>query len=338
MVPLVAGAALSQGSRVPPEVLDGQQRATSIAARTISRNLNEGLDDLTVMATTLSRQGIAPDRAELRRSLTKLRDLYGDYRSLYVTDPRGSVVIVVGERRDPDILPPGITKPGITHGVDDAGREVIAWYAPLAGPGGAHWVLTGELALARLRFALDGAQPASAQLVDKRGRVLDPETGAASYRLVDSPILRRAAARASGGAGYELDGRGGDGGELVAWAPVSRTGLAGSLGLGVISTRPLDQVTPPQIQVGEQMLAFGVLLLTIVLGAFGWLYAMLLRPLRHLGQEAERLAYGDLRHPVEIRRYDEIGLIGHSLERVRLVLLRRVALRDADARRESEVH
>jgi len=92
----------------------------------------------------------------------------------------------------------------------------------------------------------------------------------------------------------------------------------------------------PQRGARHQALAFGLVLLAISLGTFGWLYAMVLKPLRRLGRDAERLAYGDLRQPIEIRRYDEIGLIAHSLERVRLVLLRRIERDQADARGESE--
>ena len=92
----------------------------------------------------------------------------------------------------------------------------------------------------------------------------------------------------------------------------------------------------PQREARPQALAFGLLLLAISLGTFGWLYAMLLKPLRRLGRDAERLAYGDLREPIEIRRYDEIGLIAHSLERVRLVLLRRIERDEARVFGESD--
>jgi HAMP domain-containing protein len=336
VVALVAGGRLQQGSRVPTEVLEGQQVVASNAAQAIRRNLNDGLNDLTELATALSGPGVVTDRAELRRSLAGLRHRHGRYRSLYVTDPSGTVVVEAGSGRHPGLLPSRTTQPGMTHGVAGAGREVVLWYAPLAGPGEADWVLAGELDLARLRSALDGTQHASMQVVDKRGRVLDPASGTPSYRPAGNQILRRAAARTGGGVGYVRARGDADAGELVAWAPVAGAGPAGSLGLGVISTRPLDAVDPPKTETRNLALAFGVLLLATLLGTFGWLYAMLLRPLRSLGGEAERIAYGDLRHPVEIRRYDEIGLIGHSLERVRLVLLRRIARDEADARHESE--
>jgi methyl-accepting chemotaxis protein len=95
-------------------------------------------------------------------------------------------------------------------------------------------------------------------------------------------------------------------------------------------------VALPQTQAREQALLFGLLLLVLSLGVFGWLYAMVLRPLQRVRLEAERLASGDLQAPVEIRRYDEIGLIAHSLEQTRLLLISLPAQRSTPSHAESE--
>lgn len=66
----------------------------------------------------------------------------------------------------------------------------------------------------------------------------------------------------------------------------------------------------------------GVVLGVLALLIFGWLYIVVVWPVSRLQREAERLAYGDLSQNVEVIRYDEIGLIGRALERLRILLIR----------------
>jgi HAMP domain-containing protein len=61
---------------------------------------------------------------------------------------------------------------------------------------------------------------------------------------------------------------------------------------------------------------FAVLLAAPAIGIFDRLLVLFLRPLRQLVRDAQRRADGDLDEPVEVRRLDEIGLVGGSLERV----------------------
>jgi HAMP domain-containing protein len=321
VVTLVAGGRVEHGIRVPRAVLDGQQVATSTAAQAVRRSLNEGVDDLAAVATALSHQRVTQP-SQLRAHLLSLADLHDRYRSLYVVDDRGFVVTQLGSQAHPAVLPPVVTEPGMNRALKVTDSEVIAQYAPLAGPGGARWVLAAEYDPAFLRFALDGVLPASAWVLDGDGRTVGATGDFTPFQRLGEPALRRAALQASDNLGYELGGRATHQQGVVAWAPAAGTGPAGSLGLGVVSARDLGTIVLPQTQAREQALLFGVLLLATSLGVFGWLYAMLIRPLQRLAQEAERLAYGDLRRPVEIRRYDEIGLMGRSLEHMRLVLLR----------------
>lgn len=328
-VALVAGGRVEHGVRVPSAVLEGQQSVTSTAAQAVRRSLNEGVDDLTVLAAILSHEPVT-ERTQLRTHLRSVADLHDRYRSVYVVDRLGTVITGIGSRAHPDVLPDVVAEPGMTRPLKVAGDEVIAQYAPLAGPGGARWVLAAEYDPSFLRFALESTVPARAWTVDADGRMLAGTGDFTPFQHLDEPALRRAALQASEHLGYDLHGQGTDARAVVAWAPAAGTGPAGSLGLGVVSTRELSTVALPQTQAREQALLFGVLLLAIALGVLGWLYAMLIRPLQRLAEEAERLAYGDLGKPVQIRRYDEIGLIGRSLEDMRLVLLRQRMQRSAD--------
>jgi hypothetical protein len=241
---LVVMARQDRDSRVSAAVLNGQQSMTSTSAQMIRRNLNNGLADLTGVARNLSRQSVT-DGKELRPLLAGLRDLHRCYRSLYVVDRHGALVAKVGSRRHPGALPPRVSAPGIAHEVDPAGRQVLASYAPLRGPKGAGWVLAGEYDVDVLQDSLRRAEPASAWLVDRDGRALHPPSGATRYTVQDQAVLQRAAALASEAPGYEVE-EGDSVPEVVAWAPVEGAGKAGDLGLGVVSSSPLDQLDAPQ--------------------------------------------------------------------------------------------
>lgn len=323
-VALVAGGRVEQGIRVPTAVLDGQQAVTATAAQGVRRSLNEGVDDLAVLGAALSRLHVTRT-SQLRTQLLGLSDLHDRYRSLYVVDHRGSLVTQIGSAAHPAVLPAVVAEPGMAPPHNVAGDAVITQYAPLAGPDGARWVLAAEYDPAFLGYALEGTLPALTWVVDIDGRALGAIGDFDPFQRLDGPVLQRAAVRAGDDLGRLLTGQGADARKAVAWAPASGTGPAGSLGLGVVSARDLGTVALPQTQAREQAVLFGTLLLTISLGVFGWLYAMLVRPLGRLRQEAERLAYGDLTEPVEVRRYDEVGLINRHLEHLRLVLLRQHA-------------
>lgn len=240
---VVASARTEQDRRVSAAALDGQQSMTSTSAQMIRRNLNNGLQDLTGLARDLSRQSVT-DEQQLRPLLAGLRDLHRCYRSLYVTDRHGAVIAGVGAGGHLASLPNRVTGPGIAHEVDPAGRQVLASYAPLRGPKGAGWVLAGEYDVHELQASLREAEPASSWLVDRNGRALHSPTGARTYSVQDHAVLERAASLASKAPGYEVES--GDAvPDVVAWAPVEGAGPAGSLGLGLVSSRPLDQLDPP---------------------------------------------------------------------------------------------
>ena len=240
---LVTGAGERSRTQVSAATLNGQQSMTTTSAQVIRRHLNHGLQDLTRLARTLPRHTVADGR-QLRPLLDVLRDRHGRYRSLYVTDRHGHVVAEVGAGRHPVVLPRRVTRPGIAHEVDSTGRQVIAWYAPLRGPKGSRWTLAGEYDVKQLEASLRKSEPASAWVVDEDGRALHPPTRTATYSVQDQAVLQRAAALASEAAGYEVEADGAAP-EVVSWAPVEGAGPAGSLGLGVVSSLPLEELETP---------------------------------------------------------------------------------------------
>ncbi len=90
-----------------------------------------------------------------------------------------------------------------------------------------------------------------------------------------------------------------------------------------MSARDVQSISLPQTDFRRNAVLLASILGLLTVLIFGWIHVMVLRPLGSLQAEAERIAYGDLRAPVEIRRYDEIGLVARSLERIRILLIRR---------------
>ena len=90
----------------------------------------------------------------------------------------------------------------------------------------------------------------------------------------------------------------------------------------MVTARSVSSISLPETAARRQALIIAIALALATVVVFGWLWILVLRPLLRLQGEAERIAYGDLSRNVEIVRYDEIGLIGRALERIRILLIR----------------
>jgi methyl-accepting chemotaxis protein len=90
----------------------------------------------------------------------------------------------------------------------------------------------------------------------------------------------------------------------------------------VVATRSVNSFSLPQTEARRHAMLAGAVLGVITVLVFGWLYIVIVSPVMRLQGEAERVAYGDLSKSVRVIRYDEIGLIGRALERVRIGLIR----------------
>jgi len=84
----------------------------------------------------------------------------------------------------------------------------------------------------------------------------------------------------------------------------------------------VDTIQLPETQARNRARLFALLLGCVTVGLFGWMYLLWLRPLRQLVRQAESIADGALDTHVEVRRYDEIGLVARALERIRIRLIR----------------
>ncbi len=333
-VVLTFGGRIETGRRIPTSITDAQRSLTSSTAQQVRKGVNEGVYDLQQFADTLSVMGEV-DTDALPEALTRLQEVHGRYLSLFVLDEAGDVVATAGGDPVPELLPGAVEAPGMLDALLVGETEVILQFAPLEGPRGAPWVVAGTYDPRFLTFPLETVAPAPAWIVNERGEVIASTAAFAPFQRLDRKVLRTAARNAGASAGVDVGAGTVEAREVVAWAPVSGLGPAGGHGWGVVTARSLSTISLPETHARRQAIAAGLVLLLLTIAIFAWLYAVVLRPLRALGGEVERLAYGDLRAPVEIRREDEIGLMGRSLERIRLLLVRQRARRSTVSAEET---
>lgn len=321
---LLVGRVQSGDVEVPNVVLDYQESVTIQIAQSVRRGVNEGVVDLDQLARTLYGVGsdAPPSAGQIKRFLSDLADGHGRYRVVYVIDRSGAVVASVGEGSDPRLVAEdAFDGSGIVAPVERAGVPVIPQYA--AAPGG-DLAVVGHYDHEFVRYAMESARPGEAWLVDDDRRIVSATGPFLPFAELPRRSLRDAAASASAGrSGTSQTGGSFDSDEIVSFAPVEGAGPAGQLGWSVVTSRRVPTMSLPKVDARRQGFAAGVIAFALVLGVFGWLWLIVVRPILRLQKEAERLAYGDLSTPVELIRYDEIGLIAGALERIRISLVRR---------------
>lgn len=310
-----------QEAGVPGGIFDYQESITREAAQSIRRGVNEGVSDVDQLARSI---GAVDGRSGLTGLLRPLEDTHGRYRSVYLLGDDGEVLANVGDDPDPDLLDEddAFDVAGMTDALEVDRRPVIVQYAPL--PDDERVAIVGEYDHEFLRFAMEVARPGDAWLVNEDGRIISALGGFSPFAELPRRSLRDAADRATGGeSGAELVGGGIGSQEIIGWAPVSGPGPSGDLGWAVVTERRVSSVSLPATDSRREAVVAGIVTAALAIVVFGWLWLVLIRPLLKLQREAERLAYGDLAKPVEIERYDEIGLIARSMERIRVQLIRR---------------
>jgi hypothetical protein len=323
---LLLGRSTGGTVAVSRPVIDDQAVMTQEAAQSVRRSLNEGVDDLAEAAAFVGGLNAlsagAPDQATLRSTLESLASTHDRYVSLYVLRTDGGVLLSLGTQPRPDLLVTGppFDRPGMEVAFGADGRPVIAQFAPIPGSAGGGLALVGLYDPTFLQFPLGGFGPGNEWIVDQHGRVVVTAPPGSSVPPIPANSLNEAQGRGIAGdtdatvVGNEF---------LLGFAPVQGAGPAGSTGWVVMSSRRVAELPLPQFEARRQGLVFGLALLTLTLLVFAWLYVVLIAPILSVQREAERLAFGNLAEGVNVVRYDEIGLIARSLERIRILLIRR---------------
>jgi hypothetical protein len=310
--------------RVPQVVLDYQEQIARDGAQSVRRSLNEGVSDLDDLARLLTTTNVT-SQAGIQAVLREFSRSQNRYVSLYAVDGHGTVLARVGappSRRGLQAALAG--QPGIREVPQPNGKgAVIQQFAPVAASQTAVRALIAHYNPMFMQYPLDVSRPGYAWVVNSRGQAV----GARGTRALLGPLPRLSLRQAAGRAISNVSGARSVGGsldtqEVVGYAPVTGAGPAGKLGWGIVASRSVSSFSLPQTEARRQAVLAGAVLVVITLLIFGWLYIVVLAPVVRLQREAERLAYGDLGKSVDVIRYDEIGLIGRALERVRIGLIR----------------
>lgn len=314
---------------VPQAVLDNQEALTQSAAQSVRRSANEGVDDLAAFSSTLAPVSGVQTTSSLSRSLAGMAKVHGRYLRLSVIDGQGSVLATSGRGEpvaDPlELVEEPFEEPSMSPALQLKGRVVpiILQYAPLPKQAGRSRVVIGQYDPLFFSYSLEEAKPGEAWLVNEDGRVIGSLGGFTSFQTLPRRPLREAAAKAATGeSGVTIVPGSLDRQEIIGFAPVVGIGPASEAGWSVVTARSVSSISLPETAARRQALILAIALALATVVVFGWLWIVVLRPLLRLQGEAERIAYGDLSRNVEIIRYDEIGLIGRALERIRILLIR----------------
>jgi len=311
-------------------------------ARSTAVHLNEELAEiwdqlnrLTVQITPLWK---AKDLDRVRRVIVdvapQMTMLSG---GIFLTDPDGRVIVQAAARPTlPAALLGGLpsVKTTLTAGrlgISDlvrtaAGVPVVVFSVPVPGtldlPMGAV-VGVHNLDDSILRTLISGlAVGASghAAIVNEHGIVLASTDPAEQFTRGEHPEFFAqgiARSRAFVGPAEEVHGASSDRTEIhiMAFAPL--TGAPWGLGVG----QNEEETLGPIRHLRDRIILFGVGVLMAAL-LFAWLdTGAVAAPLRLLKEGAERIAGGDLRRGIEVRRADEIGALARSFEAMRVRLL-----------------
>lgn len=318
-VSMLVGRIDKEKLQVPDVVIEYQEAVTNEIAQSVRRGVNEGVTDLELFART----GMtALDPRSIDVGLQATSEIHGRYLALYVVGPGGKVLATTGEEPKPKFLGEEIFKgSGMLDAREVDDQPLIQQFTPVGGD--APIAVVGHYDPGFLRFSMESALPGSAWVVNRDGKILAGLAGS-PFANLPRQVLRTAAARAAAGeAGVIRTGGSLSSQELVAYSPVTGAGPAGQVGWSIVTARQIKTSSLPQTEARRQALVAGVLVGLLGVGIMSWMWLVVLRPMLRLQKEAERLAFGDLSKPVEIIRYDEIGLAARALERIRVLLIRR---------------
>ncbi|WP_432845800.1 HAMP domain-containing protein [Amycolatopsis sp. CA-161197] len=303
----VAATLGRQHAEVSPAMLSEQGVRVAHSADTLRRSLVEGLSDLRSLARLAA--GKQPD--QLRGMLGRLADGDSRFRSVYIADGQGAVVLQAGREslRDPGKLPAG---EGL-HQHNTSGRVPVVYaFTPL--PGSAN-TLVGEYDVPRMAELL-GSAGGRVRVVDEGKRTIaDTEGYLAFAALTDPTLIKNVDAAQSGKNARETTSA-----SLVAAQRLAAEGTTASLKWVVVAEQPIGSLglADNTVRAGARVAALLVAVVALLL--FGWHLLIVVRPLRRVGDEAVRIAGGDTGAVVYPQRHDEIGTIASCVEICRQAL------------------
>ncbi|MET9774182.1 HAMP domain-containing protein [Streptomyces sp. NPDC006367] len=299
---------------VPATLVDDQRDRTGLIADRVRRALDEARTDL----LPASRMIGTGDPATAGKLLTDVLETHPRYRALYVVDADGEIAARAGG--DPHGWDGDADLPPVRLSGEGGRRPVIQAGVPLPGREGA--TLVGEVRVEFLNALLDRPGLGEVRVVDAGARTVAADHGYLAFEelpdgalrdLVRASDVRAGTARAANG----LLVRDGDDVTVAAAAPFSGGGASSGLGWTVVSGQDAGRLALAAYERENRSVLLGMLGLTAAVVCLGWMYLVVVRPLRALADGAEALADGDLRTVHHPRYHDEVGAVARSLELLR---------------------
>ncbi|WP_410627035.1 HAMP domain-containing protein [Amycolatopsis sp. cmx-8-4] len=303
----VAATLGRQSAQVSPTMLSEHGLRVTRSADTLRRSLAEGLADLQSVARL--GQGKQPD--QLRGMLDQLTGEGSRFRSVYVADAQGAAVQQAGREslREPGKLPDG---EGLRQGNTSGRVPVVYAFTPL--PDSKN-VLVGEYDVPRMAELL-GTAGGRVRVVDEGKRTIADTEGYLAFSALTDPALIKNVDAAQAG----KDARETTPAALVAAQRLADKGQAATLKWVVVAEQPIESlgVADNTVRSGARVAALLTAVVALIL--FAWHLLLVLRPLRRIGDEAERIAGGVTGAVVYPQRQDEIGTIASCVEICRQAL------------------
>ncbi|MDJ0460672.1 HAMP domain-containing protein [Streptomyces sp. H27-C3] len=300
---------------VPKQLVNDQRERTDTVTDRVRRALNEGHADLLSVASLI---GDRTSPGDMTTVLERTRAEHLRYESLYVLSADGEVLARTGGKpRHPAGKGPRTEPISL---LDHSAKEpVITGYAEIPGRDGA--AVVGEFRIGFLNSLLSRPGLGQVRVVDAERRIIGSNKGYQAFAKLPEPridaLVQDANPKGDSPRPSGILYRGDNGQQLAAAAPFVGGGAAKPLGWTTVSWQPASGLDIPEYSLQNRTVLAGMLGLTAAAACLGWLFIVVVRPLRALADQAEALAGGDRRTILYPRHHDEVGAVIRSLELVR---------------------
>ncbi|MFE9842615.1 HAMP domain-containing protein [Streptomyces goshikiensis] len=306
---------------VPQQLVSDQRERTDTLNDRIRRALNEGHADLLSVASLM---GEDTDPAHMRTLLDRTLQEHQRYQSLYVLDRSGKVLSQSGggpqaiegkgPRKEPIAVHAGGKEPVVVGTAEIPGRDGTA--------------VVGEFRIDFLNSLLRRPGLGEIRVVDSKHRIIASNSGYRAFQklgddrldaLVEGSALKVGMSPRPGSVLY----RSGGDHVIAAAAPFDGGGAAKEMDWTVVSWQSVKGLAIHEYSLQNRTVLAGLLGLAVGAASLGWLWIVVIGPLRELARRAESLADGDRRTVLYPRNHDEVGAVTRSLEIIRQQLQQR---------------
>ncbi|MFE9257845.1 cache and HAMP domain-containing protein [Streptomyces sp. NPDC006879] len=301
---------------VPQQLVNDQRERTDTLNDRIRRALNEGHADLQSVASAIGKDTSAEQmQAVLERTATE----HSRYQSLYVQAKDGEVLAKAGTKpesangKGPSQVPVRLLS-------TNSKEPVVVGTAEISGRPGA--AVVGEFRIDFLNALLKRPGLGEVRVVDSEHRVIAANNGYQAFEKLDDDRLTALVDGSALKVGQNphpgsILFRKGDDNIIAAAAPFIGGGAAKPLSWTVVSWQSARGLAIPEYRLQNRTMLAGLLGLAAGAACLGWLYIIVVRPLRELARRAEALADGDRRTVLFPTHHDEVGAVTRSLEIIR---------------------